>query len=167
MGVGTGPSRRAVLSGGALLVVAGCTGGSAPPPGLSSDQRLARRAAAEIRRLSARYAATVTAHPGERGRLSTLAAEHDAHVVVLERLLPAPRAVRSVPSGSASAGTAPSPSPSVPPTVAAARGALALVERAAASRRGHQARSAGPELARVLASIAACNAVHAALVSAP
>jgi hypothetical protein len=55
----------------------------------------------------------------------------------------------------------------VPETLAEARASLAVVERAASRRRGRQARGTGPELARLLASIAACEATHAALLERP
>jgi hypothetical protein len=163
------PSRRSVLAGGGLLLLAACTGSSPPrAPQLTADQRLARRVAAEITVLVGTYAATITAHPRTRAALSPLAAEHEAHLRALAALQPAPTAT---PSASSSGSTAPSPSDSpsaaavpVAPSPAAARAALARSEEAAAARRRQQAGDAGPELARLLASIAACEAVHAILV---
>ena len=166
------PSRRSFLAGGGLVLVAACTGSSPVlAPRLTADQRLARRVSAEITVLADAYAATVATHPSTRGALGPLAAEHEAHVAALVELLPAPSVS---PSGSATGAASPSgsaspsasPPPVVPGTPAEALTALAAAERAAAARRRGQAGHAGPELARLLASIAACEAVHAAMVTA-
>jgi hypothetical protein len=173
---GDRPSRRSVLASGGLLLLAACTGSSpVRAPQLTADQRLARRVAAEIIVLSAAYAATIAAHPRTRRELAPLAAEHEAHLTALAALQPAPTATPSTsssgstsPSAAASPTAAASPSASSPPVApspAAARTALATAEEAAAARRRHQAGDAGPDLARLLASIAACEAVHAALVA--
>jgi hypothetical protein len=166
---GAGPSRRSVLASTGLLLVAACTGSpTVVVARLTPDQRLARRVANEITILAAAYAATIAAHPTTRAALGPLAAEHDAHVAALVALLPAPTGSPS-PSGSASASGSASPIAS-PPPVAASRAeavaALATAERTAAARRRGQAGRAGPELARLLASIAACEVVHATLVKA-
>jgi hypothetical protein len=55
----------------------------------------------------------------------------------------------------------------VPTTPADARAALATAEAAAAARRRDQALRARPELARLLASIAACGAGHVVLLRGP
>jgi hypothetical protein len=164
---GAGPSRRSVLASSGLLLVAACTGSATVVvPRLTPDQRLARRVANEITVLAAAYAATIAAHPTTRAALSPLAAEHDAHVAALVALLPAPTAT---PSGSPSPTGSAAPSAS-PPPVAASRAeavaALAAAERTAGARRRGQAGRAGRELARLLASIAACEVVHATLVKA-
>jgi hypothetical protein len=52
----------------------------------------------------------------------------------------------------------------VPGTVDRAIAELAAAEHAASHRRGRQARDASPDLARLLASIAACEAAHASLL---
>jgi hypothetical protein len=164
---GDGPSRRSVLAGGGVLLLAACTGSSTPrAPELTADQRLARRIADEINVLATAYALTIAAHPRIRASLAALAAEHVAHAVALTALLPKPTSTSSSsppPSGSASPSA--SPPATIAPSVAAARTELAAAERAAAARRRHQAGRAGPELARLLASIAACEAVHAGLVA--
>jgi hypothetical protein len=164
---GDEPSRRSVLAVGGLLVVAACTGSAAVrAPELSADQRLARRVAHEINVLAATYAAAIAVHPDLRSALAPLAAEHEAHVAALVALVPAPTPTASAPSRSSSPSASPSVSP--PPVAAspaAAREVLAAAELAAADRRGHQAGRAGPVLARLLASIAACEAVHATLVA--
>jgi hypothetical protein len=165
---GDEPSRRSVLAGGGLLLLSACTGSSTPhSPGLTADQRLAHRVAVEVDELATAYALTIAAHPKLRTALAPLAAEHVAHSAALVALLPKPTSTPDA-TGSPSASTStPSTAPSatVPSTPGAAREALAAAERAAAARRRHQAGAAGPELARLLASIAACEAVHAALVA--
>jgi hypothetical protein len=169
-------SRRSVLAGGGLLLVAACTGGGSSPvrvPRLTADQRLARQVADEITVLEAAYAATIAAHPSTAGALSPLAAEHQAHVAALVELLPAPTSTPTAsasasgsgsPTASASASPSATPPPVIPTSPAGALRALAVAERAAAARRRGQAGHAGPELARLLASIAACESVHATLV---
>jgi hypothetical protein len=163
---GERPSRRCVLAGGGLLLVAACTGSPSVvrPPPLTSDQRLAQRVTVEIRSLVAAYTATIAAHPATAKALGPLAAEHRAHLAALVTLLPAP--ATSTPTPSPSASTSPSTTPpAVAPSPAAALADLATAERSAAARRSQQAGRAGPELARLLASIAACEAVHAVLVA--
>jgi len=162
-----GPSRRSVLTGTCLLLIAGCKGSPAVVvPGLTADQRLARRVAKEITVLAAAYTATIAAHPTTRGALGPLAAEHERHVAALVGLLPAPTTTpttsSSAPSGSASPSASPPPVASSP---ADALAALAAAERSAAGRRRGQAGRAGAELARLLASIAACESVHTAQVA--
>lgn len=173
--VGEEPSRRAVLLGGgsvgALLVVsaAGCTsaGGTpspsptptraTPPPGNpdnpDSDLALRRRVAVEVLALRAAYTAVIEAFPSLRRTVSGLAAEHDAHAAALDP-----------------ATTPPATSPSTGPATTASlsrSGALrrlAALERAAATRRTADMLVAGPDLARLLASISACETTHAALL---
>jgi hypothetical protein len=162
------PARRSVLAAGGLLVVAACTGSvTDSPPVLTADQRLAARVAAEIGGLSRRYAATIAAHPRTRGRLAPLAAEHEAHVAALVALQPRATTSPTSPSTPSTSPNTPSGSaaPAVADSPAAARRELAAAENAAAARRDKQAGRAGSELARLLASIAACETVHAALVT--
>jgi hypothetical protein len=160
---GDGPSRRSVLAGGGVLLLAACTGSSTPSaPELTQDQRLARRVADEINVLATAYALTIAAHPNIRASLAALAAEHVAHAASLVALLPKPT---STPTQDTSASPSAAPLPTIAPSPDTARGELAAAERAAAARRRHQAGGAGPGLARLLASIAACESVHAALVA--
>jgi hypothetical protein len=163
-----GPSRRSVLAGTGLLLIAACTGSpGVVVPRLTADQRLARPVADEITALAAAYAATIAAHPTTRAALGPLAAEHEAHVAALVALLPAPTATPTTSSTTPPSGPT-SPSASPPPVAASpadALAALAAAERTAAARRRGQAGRAGAELARLLASIAACEAVHIAEVA--
>lgn len=169
-----GPTRRAVLTGGGVLLVAGCLPGEDPVEPSARDVELGLRAgiAAEVSALAAAYGRVLEAFPAAREQLSTLAGEHAAHV---EALLGPPAARRpaarpsatpspAAPSSSAPPTTSPPGGPSVPPSLPAARAGLADAEARAARRRARQAREARPELARLLASIAACNAAHAALL---
>jgi hypothetical protein len=145
------PSRREVLVGGAVLALGGCLPADEPAASKPSpDVRLRRRVAGEVEALAARYAAVIARFPDSRAELSTLAAEHEEHARALRgtRTAPRPR----------------SPAPAVPATLAEARAALAAAERAASRRRGRQAGRCEPELARLLASVAACEAAHAALL---
>lgn len=159
------PSRRGVLAGGAALLMTACTrsGHAPPPPGPTPDQRLAAVVADEVRTLKVAYAATIARYPATRPELSTLAAEHDLHIAAFAALVPAPDASASG-SPSPTPSASPPPAPTVPSSTAAARAALATAEHTAAARRQSQTRRAGPELARLLASVAGCEAVHAALL---
>jgi hypothetical protein len=75
--------------------------------------------------------------------------------------LAGPARSTTAPSPSASASVVP---PQVPATPAEAVTWLAGLERAAADRRTDQVLAAGADLARLLASIAACEAAHADLL---
>jgi hypothetical protein len=158
------PSRREVLVGGALVALGGCLPDTEPAaPARSPEERLRARVADEVDDLAARYAAVIARFPQGRPELSMLAAEHEAHVRALRGRGPASRPRSPSPSPSATGPAA----PAVPETLAEARASLAVVERAASRRRGRQATGTGPELARLLASIAACEATHAALLERP
>lgn len=129
------------------------------------------RAVAASRHLVALYAATVAQHPQLRARLAPLAAEHQAH---LEALTGEPAAQQlPLPTHEAQATLTPAPGEPTPSTTpqatvprspTAALAALAGAERAAADGRLRDLPAAPPELARLLASIAACQAVHAELL---
>lgn len=121
-------------------------------------------------RLLERYDATTAAHPALAGRLAPLRAAVAAHAAALA---PDPG------SASASASAAASPPPSggtgaaapaatgepVPPKPADAVTALADAERKLAEARTIDLAGAPGELARLLASVAACGAVHAHLLT--
>lgn len=166
-----GLSRRTVVSalvGGGALLVGGCSRGEDGPPAPPRELRVRARIAEEVSGLTELYAGVLERFPDAASELSTLAAEHSAHV---EALLGPPAARRLLRrAGSATAPPSGSPSPSAPPevpaTLAAARLMLADSEAAASRRRAAQARTATPGTARLLASIGACNAVHAALLRA-
>lgn len=147
--------------GGGLLAVTGCLGPPDSPPvdPFAAERRLRERVAREVSELSSAYDAVLARFPEAADELATLAAEHAAHVAALRGPQP------SVSPAPSTASTPPSPPPaSVPSTVAEARVALAAAERAASERRTRQAVTAPARTARLLASIAACEATHAALL---
>ncbi|MFD8918715.1 hypothetical protein ACWGBX_26595 [Streptomyces sp. NPDC055037] len=133
------------------------------------ERALRVRAAGTHRELLGQYDAVLKRHPGQRERLAPLRA---AVVRQLAALAPEP-------SGSASPAASPSAAPSAPVTAAApapgspgvpAEPAAALRALAATERRTSDAHTAAlmeapPELARLLASLAAANAAHAYLLT--
>lgn len=155
-----GPTRRDMLVGGAVLALAGCLPADQPEPraAVLPEVRVRARIAAEVSSLSLLYTAVLGRFPEARPELATLAAEHDAHVVAL--LGPGARRTATATTPAPSAA----PAPAVPDTLVQARAALVTAERAASRRRARQARRATPALARLLASISACGAAHAALL---
>lgn len=183
------PSRRSVVAGVASAgLVSGCAacsadGGPAPadrkpaPPPPGTAQRT--RAAAESLALLGRYDATLAAHPGLHPLLGPLRAEVAQHVTAFGGRLPQPgpatagRTGAVPPDPSASGGTA-SPKaaaattapPAPPASPAAAVTALAAAERDVAARRTADLAAAPGDLARLLASVAACAAGHGVLLAA-
>lgn len=160
------PSRRSVIAGAGagLLALAGCVPGTEPArPDVDPEVSIRARIAQEVRSLSRRYAAVVAAFPDADEQLVSFAAEHDAHA----RALTGP-SQGATPSTSSSAAPSPGPAePAVPTELRAAIDALVAAELAAAARRSQQARRASPSLARLLASIAGCDAAHATLLPGP
>ncbi len=156
------PSRRAVLASAGALALSGCLGAPVQPePQPDPDLRLRRRVAAEVDELVRAYAAATEAFPALTGRLEPLAAEHQAHAAALR----GPRTGGSATSGAEGSATPPT-GPAVPASRAATVTWLAGLERRAAGRRTRQAAAAGPDLARLLASVGACESVHAVLLGA-
>lgn len=160
-----GPSRRTLLAaavGAGGLALTGCRRSRALP---RPSRELRRRAAiaAEVSTLVELYAGVLDRFPAAREELATLAAAHAAHVDALLGPPAARRLLRRAGAPSVSA-SAPAPVPVVPATLPEARTLLARVETAAGRRRSRQARTAPAGTARLLASIAACNAVHAMLL---
>ncbi|MGW7005484.1 hypothetical protein ACWGCW_22435 [Streptomyces sp. NPDC054933] len=156
----SGPRRRAVLTGGLALPIAaaalaGCSGGSSrgdsaadPSAGLSA------RAALDSTALLGLYDATAAAHPALADRLRPLRAQVALHTAAF------------TPPGAAS-GAGPTPSAShapVPADQTAALAALADAERRTADARTSALQDAPPELARLLASVAAAGACHVVLL---
>lgn len=157
-------SRRAALAATGAAAAAGllsaCSDDGAQGGGRSTREReraqkaraeaaLRLRTAAASAELRDRYEAVSLRHPGVRDRLAPLREEAAQHAAAL-------------------AGTRPRPSPPGPPVPADP--AEALGELAATARRisdGHLAAltAAPPELARLLASVAAAGAVHAYLLT--
>ncbi len=150
-----GPRRRAVLTGGLavpLAALAGCSGGAAHGAPADPTAELSARAARDSAALLARYDATAAAHPALADRLRPLRAQVALHIAAF------------TPSGG-SAGPAPSGSGgAVAADQNAALAALADAERRTADARTTALQDAPPELARLLASVAAAGACHAALL---
>ncbi|MFD3541490.1 hypothetical protein ACFWUQ_18600 [Streptomyces sp. NPDC058662] len=174
------PSRRNLLAGAAgaagAALLTGCSEGRAPDggTGVPLERRMRETAVRDSERLLERYDATAAAHPSLAGRLTPLRASVAAHAAAFS---PAGAAVR-VPSGSPSPSSSPSgaaaaggsatpaePAPPVPAEPAAALTALADAERRLSETRTIDLAGAPGELARLLASVAACGAVHAHLLT--
>jgi hypothetical protein len=156
------PSRRTVLTAAAALAtasLAGCTDDETPAPP-DPDLVLRNRVADQVGELVRAYAAATAAFPGLRSRLSPLAAEHEAHVAALR----GPAGSARLPSPTGSVSSAPPPAPQVPATATATVRWLADLEHRAARRRRRSCLRAGPDLARLLGSVAACEAAHASLL---
>ncbi|OKI07154.1 hypothetical protein A6A06_36255 [Streptomyces sp. CB02923] len=185
--------RRTLLAGsvlgGTALLLTGCSEDSGPGRGrkdaaadAAADARLRGQAARDTAALLARYDATLDAHPGLGGRLRPLRAEVARHAAAFGAA-PAPSTSAGPSDGtsagpradsSASAPPASSPAPSmpsapsapaVPPDEKQARTDLAAAERRTADARVTALMSATPELARLLASVAAAGAAHAYLLT--
>ncbi len=166
-------SRRHVLAGGGfalLLGLAGCTGdddspdlsaASATPPSRDERQR-ARLAAAEAVLVDS-YAAAVAAFPELAGPLAPYADHHRSHLDALGgRPEPTPE---PTPTRPASATTSAPAQPPPPPDRATVVAELLAAEAAQAERATRTCRSADdPLFARLTASIASSEAVHADLL---
>ncbi len=176
------PSRRSLLAGtagaaGAALLT-GCSD-DAPSGGADAaiplERRMREAAVRDSERLLERYDATAAAHPALAARLAPLRAAVAAHAAALS---PTPAGSPN-PSRSASPSPSPSPSPSggtgaagpaasadpVPAKPADALTALADAERSLSEARTIDLAGAPGELARMLASVAACGAVHVYLLT--
>jgi hypothetical protein len=166
------PARRAVLltAGlGAIAGASGCSDGAAqgadtpggPKATAAPETVLRARAAKDSTELLARYDATTTAHPGLAVQLRPLRAEVARHAEAF--------GAASAPSPSASSSASPSPSPSPgadPGDAAKGVSALADAEQRLADARTTALLDASPELARLLASVAAAGAGHVLLLRA-
>ncbi|MFD7626854.1 hypothetical protein ACFV7Q_12625 [Streptomyces sp. NPDC059851] len=122
-------------------------------------------------RLLERYDATSAAHPALAGRLAPLRSAVAAHAAALA--FPGTPSAPVTPGagaaeGSAAPAAAGTPAASaepVPPKAEDALAALADAERTLAEARTVALGGAPGELARLLASVAACGAVHAHLLT--
>jgi hypothetical protein len=143
-------SRRTVLYGAAFLVV-GCTSEDGQPklqriP--TPDELLRRAVAADETRLLEMYGAVQLAHPDLAERLAPFIRRHQEHLQAV--------------GGAASQQVTPTPTSSTTP-VDPSTAVVRLAEAEAAAARTREAgclRAADGELARLLASIAACEALH-------
>ncbi|MCB5182031.1 hypothetical protein [Streptomyces antimicrobicus] len=167
----TTPSRRSLLAtaaGAALLT--GCSGGGRSASGSDAplERRVREAAVRDSEALLERYDATVRAHPALGPRLAPLRAAVAEHVGALRpdgaRPTPSPggsRAAAGAPQGARGAKGAPAiVAVTVPDQPAEAVAELADAERGLAEARVQVLADAPGELARLLASVAACGIVH-------
>ncbi|WP_367434916.1 hypothetical protein [Streptomyces celluloflavus] len=173
--------RRTLLAGAALggaALLAGCSGEPERdrPADPSAADRLRTGAARDSTALLARYDATLAAHPALAARLRPLRTEVARHAEAFGDRSGTP-APGGTPSGTPAPGTkTPAPGPAhtaappagaaVPQDEKAARSALADAERRLSDTRTKALTAAPPELARLLASVAAAGAAHAYLLTA-
>jgi hypothetical protein len=141
-------TRRGVLAAAAslpLLAVSGCkgVGALAPPPRPGPDVRVLRAAIAAEEAMIARYGTAITRFPGLAKTLAGLRAEHRLHLAELRTRL-------VIPPGSPyrSGFTSPSPRPAGSAAAALLRGLPAVP----------------PSLAQLLASVAASESTHVAVL---
>ncbi|GAA4656507.1 lipoprotein [Streptomyces chumphonensis] len=160
------PSRRSLLrtgaagltglgAVGALALTTGCSGGDRAERERRAAERgarLRRAAAADSAVLLRRYDATSAAHPDLAARLAPLRADVLRHAEAFGD------GRRGGPDAS------PPPGAEVPKERAAALAELAGAERRTARERMRALADAPPELARLLASVAASGEVHAFLL---
>jgi hypothetical protein len=144
-------TRRTVLFTGTALFFGGCTANdTAPQPqrAPSPDELLRRAVAADEARLLETYASTRRAHPGLAEHLAPFVRRHEEHLKAM--------------GGKPSTRATPTPTGSVTPVdPVTAVGNLGQAEAAAARmRQADCLRAEDGELARLLASIAACEALH-------
>lgn len=146
---------------GATGALAGCTGGgpSSPSPAPSTpaspDAALLVRVRAGEQELVAAYEAALAAYPALHTRLAPALAHHRKHLVALSP---------------ATTGSGTTPTPSAPPAPPASAARVLARLRQAESRRSEELlgelASAGAPLRTLLASVAAAEAAHAALLEA-
>ncbi|MFJ7202710.1 hypothetical protein ACIQWR_04095 [Streptomyces sp. NPDC098789] len=184
----TMPSRRSLLAGAAgaatAALLTGCSGGAGATEGAEAppERPVREGAVRDSKALLERYDATIAAHPPLAARLAPLRAAVAAHVGALApddgRGKPSPSTSRSPSAaaptapgpGTGAAGNPPGKAPGksaepVPAQPAEAITALATAERDLAEARTIALAGASGELARLLASVAACGAVHTHLLS--
>ncbi|MFH0242126.1 hypothetical protein ACGRHY_06710 [Streptomyces sp. HK10] len=175
------PRRRSLLgtgaAGAAALLLTGCSQEkqtAAERRLASAGVRLRGAAARGSAALLARYDRTLAAHPDLAGRLEPLRADVARHVRAFGGTEPGgsggPKPSGD-PKASASTGGSPAPEASrgagagVPADPERALAALVNAERAAATALARALDGAPPELARLLASVAAAGAVHVYLLT--
>ncbi|MFC5034604.1 hypothetical protein C8250_030640 [Streptomyces sp. So13.3] len=169
------PGRRTVLASaagvplvagaGGLAALAGlatgCSGGTPAaadtlkdtPPAVPGAA-LRARAAADSTALLAHYDGLLAARPDLTARLAPLRAEVARHAQAFGATVPKPAPAGTPGATGTTAATA-------PPTL----GALAAAERRLADARATALLDAPPELARLLASVAAAGAAHVVLLT--
>jgi hypothetical protein len=161
------PRRRAVLAASALPAVGALLGGCSnddsaqrtaasikASPSASPGAVLQAAAGRDSTGLLAKYDAVIAAYPALAGRLAPLRAEVARHA----------KAFAATASATASPSTSASASPVAPGTGDAALAALASAEQSLADARTKALLEAPPELARLLASVAAAGSCHVLLL---
>jgi hypothetical protein len=169
-------SRRAVLAGGVAIALGACTSSATPEPP-DPDVAILRDVAAGVRSLVRDYAEAARRYPELAAQLAPLAAEHVEHLRALGVPTHRPPTSTGLPESPTSTGATSTPTGSTPTSTetsgsgglargrAATLAVLARAEQRTAELRPGQTRRASPELARLVASIGACEAAHAALLS--
>ena len=149
-------TRRSALASAGLALVTACTRGrrSGPAPAPDPDAALAAAAVARELALLARYDDALAAVPALAGELAPLRAEHVAHLAALG----------AVEAAAATPTRPPSPPAPSPGTAVQVRRDLASREHEAAAGHAAAAVAASRRLAPVLASLAASEASHAAVL---
>ncbi len=180
---------------GTVFATAGCrlrvgqpsTAGRSPTPPASSepsvDLQILDRAADRAQSIGAAYARALALRPDIAAPLRLLAADHAAHLQALTALGARPgrasSAERSAGSTTAASGTTtspttpartstPAPSPTLAPEAMSVLDAVSILgqaERAAVAGRLADLAGAGAEVARLLASMAACGSTHLTLLA--
>jgi hypothetical protein len=152
------PTRRSVLAAGVLGLGAACTSTRKATPGaVDPDVALTEAARNREHALLDAYTAVTAAFPQLSGELSALATDHAQHLAAL-----GPSTASGQATSTPSASTAPSG-----PHPRAALTRLAALEGATAKEHGEAAVVASRALAPVLASLAACEASHVAVLRLP
>ncbi|MCX4806102.1 hypothetical protein ACFWWM_18305 [Streptomyces sp. NPDC058682] len=165
------PSRRSLLAGAAgaagAALLTGCSGDLPTEATLTIplERRMRETAVRDSTRLLERYDATAAAHPALAARLAPLRAAVAAHAAALSPTRSAPPSPSPSPSGGAGAAAPAASGEPVPPKPDEALTALADAERSLSESRTIDLAGAPGELARLLASVAACGAVHAYLLT--
>ncbi len=162
------PSRRSLLAGAAgAVLLTGCTDGrpKAADPAISLERRMREAAVRDSARLLERYDSTTAAHPALAGRLAPLRAAVAAHVSALSPAAPGAPSPSASPSGGTGAAAPSASAGPVPAKAEEALTALADAERGLSEARTIDLAGAPAELARLLASVAACGAVHVYLLT--
>jgi hypothetical protein len=144
-----------------FLAIAGCVGPDplSGPPRPSRDVLALTAAMSSEQLLIYRYKAVIAAYPSLAHPLKPLLSQHDAHLAQLRGRLIVPPGASPPPSPSPAQSAA---APTVPGTAAGAAAFLQATERDAAAAQVRRLAEVAPSLAQLMASIAACEATHAA-----
>ncbi|MFH9353522.1 ferritin-like domain-containing protein [Kitasatospora sp. NPDC017646] len=154
------PSRRTFLALGLITLTTACTGtdvtpGDANGPGPDPDGPVRLRALAATDALLSAYDALLATPGAQTPLLQPLRAETAQHRAALAHGTPAGSVPPTPGTPTATPGTTPTPA------------ALAVLERRTAQSHLADLDAARPPLARLLASVAAANALHATTLGAP